>query len=116
MKSKKQVEKQGYRNIGLDVQPPKGICNDPKCPWHGTLPVRPVTIKGTVISDKAAKTVTVSWDYLRYIPKYERYERRKGKVSAYNPLCISAKAGDKVIIASCRPLSKTKAHVVVQRL
>ncbi|MCK4969892.1 MAG: 30S ribosomal protein S17, partial [Thermoplasmata archaeon] len=36
------------------------------------------------------------------------------KYSAHNPPCLSAKEGDNVTIAECRPLSKTVNFVVVK--
>ncbi len=100
-------------NIGLDVSPPKDNCTDSKCPWHGALPVRGRSFSGVVKSSKAIGTVVVEWTYNLYYPKYERYARKKSSVSAHNPKCIHAKEGDKVIIAECRPISKTKGFVVV---
>jgi len=107
--------KQKARNIGIDVKPPEKTCNDIKCPFHGKLPLRGKVFEGRVVSDKAPKTVVVRWDYHRYNEKYERYERRHSTVIAYNPLCIDAKEGDIVKIAECRPLSKTKRFVVIER-
>ena len=108
--------KQKSRNIGLDVKPPEKVCKDVKCPFHGTLPVRGKVFEGKVVSDKAPKTVVVRWDFHRYNQKYERYERRHSKVAAYNPKCIDAKEGDVVKIAECRPLSKTKKFVVIEKV
>lgn len=102
------------KDIGINVNPPKKECNDEKCPFHGKLSVRGKIIEGIVVSSKAPKTVVVRRDYLHYVPKYERYEKRRSRVVAYNPECISAKEGDKVKIAECRPLSKTKHFVVVE--
>ena len=102
------------RDIGLDVQPPTKECADPSCPFHGTLPVRGQVLSGKVVSDKMDKTVVVQRAFVKKIAKYERYEKRKTKVHAHNPPCIAAKAGDNVIIAECRPLSKTKSYVVVE--
>jgi len=108
------MKKQKVRDIGIDVKPPEKVCEDPKCPFHGTLPVRGRILEGTVVSDKAAKTVIVERNYLHYVPKYERYERRHSRIPAYNPECINAKAGDNVKIGECRSLSKTKHFVVVE--
>ena len=108
--------KQKVRNIGLDVKPPKNACKDIKCPFHGRLSVRGRTFVGKVVSDKASKTVVVRWEYHSYNTKYERYERRHSKVAAYNPECIDAKKGDDVRIAECRPLSKTKKFVVIEKV
>ncbi len=104
------------RNIGIQAKQPEKECNDDKCPWHGTLPVRGRVLQGEVINDKAPKTVSVRWDYVQFIPKYERFERRHSSVHAYKPDCIEVKTGDIVRIAECRPLSKTKAFVVIERV
>jgi small subunit ribosomal protein S17 len=110
------MAKEKTRNIGIDAKPPAKTCVDPKCCWHGKLPVRGKIIEGTVVSAKAQKTAIVEREYFQLIPKYERYERRHSRVAAYNPDCIAAKEGDRVKIAECRPLSKTKAFVVVEKV
>ena len=38
--SKKKRKEMEHRNIGVDAKPPLKKCEDPKCPWHGYLPVR----------------------------------------------------------------------------
>ncbi|NMX20916.1 30S ribosomal protein S17 [ANME-1 cluster archaeon GoMg4] len=103
------------RDIGINVRKPEEECDDVNCPFHGTLPVRGQILEGTVVSDKAPKTVVVLRSYLKKIPKYERYEKRRSKIHAHNPPCINAKVGDVVKIAECRPLSKTKSFVVVEK-
>ena len=102
------------RDIGLDVQQPAKECTDPKCPFHGELPVRGQVLSGVVVSDKMNGTVVVQRAFVKKVAKYERYEKRKTKVHAHNPPCMNAKAGDNVTIAECRPLSKTKSFVVVE--
>jgi len=104
---------QGKKYIGIDVSPPEKTCDDIKCPWHGDLPIRGRVFTGTVRSARAHRTIIVEWGYNRYIPKYERYERRKSRVAAHRPPCMRPKEGDRVIIAECRPLSKTKSFVMV---
>ncbi len=115
-KGSKSAEKEGRgkKDIGLGVEGPKESCDDPKCAWHGKLPVRGRVFRGKVKSAKAHNTVVVEWNYHRFIQKYERYERRKSRVVAHNPPCMKAKEGDEVMIAECRPLSKTKSFVVVK--
>jgi small subunit ribosomal protein S17 len=112
---KEMKRKQGFRDIGIDVTPPEKRCDDSNCPFHGTLPVRGQMIEGVVVSDRMQRTVIVKKDYRRYMPKYERYEWRTGKYLAHNPPCIDAKVGAKVKIMECRPLSKTKAFVVIEQ-
>jgi small subunit ribosomal protein S17 len=102
--------------VGMGIEPPKEKCSDPKCPFHGELSVRGRAFEGLVVSDKMARTVTVELERMQYIPKYERYERRRSKFHAHNPPCIAAKAGDRVKVMECRKLSKTKTFVVVQKL
>ena len=103
------------RDIGIDVRVPEKECKDENCPFHGKLPIRGQIIEGVVVSAKAPKTVVVLRSYLKKIRKYERYERRRSKIHAHNPPCIDAKEGDMVKIAECRPLSKTKSFVVVEK-
>jgi small subunit ribosomal protein S17 len=101
-------------NIGLNVSVPEKECDDVNCPFHGTLPVRGQVITGKVVSDKMRGSVVVARDYLHFVKKYKRYEKRSSKLHAHNPPCIGAKVGDNVKIAECRPLSKTKTFVVVE--
>ncbi len=102
------------KDIGIDARAPEKKCSDEKCPWHGKLSVRGKILEGKVVSVKSAKTAIVERHYFHYLPKYERYERRHSRIAAYNPECIAAKEGDVVRIAECRPLSKTKAFVIIE--
>ena len=99
--------------VGLNVQEPKNECNDPNCPFHGSLSVRGQVLEGTVTSNKAERTVTVERSFYKFIRKYERYEKRKSRINAHKPDCINVNIGDEVKIAECRPLSKTKHFVIV---
>lgn len=104
------------RDIGLDVKAPVKECNDPNCPFHGSLPVRGQVFDCKVVSDRMESTVVVLREFEKRDAKFERFEKRRSKIHAHNPPCIDAKAGDSVKIAECRPLSKTKAYVVVEVL
>ena len=97
------------------LKKPKKSCEDKNCPFHGELAIRGRILEGDVVSAKMEKTVVVRRDYLYYVPKYRRYERRHGHVSAHNPPCLEVKDGDRVKIAECRPLSKTVSFVVVEK-
>lgn len=90
-------------------------CNDVYCPSHGKLTVRGRIFTGTIIKIGGFKTVTVEWPYQIYLPKYERYEKRRSRVKVHVPPCISVSKGDKVVIAECRPISKTKNFVVIKK-
>ncbi len=102
--------------MSLSSKRPKKTCNDKNCPFHGKLPIRGRILEGTVTSAKMDKTVVVRRDYLNYVPKFKRYERRHSHLPAHSPPCINVKEGDKVRIAECRPVSKTVSFVVVERL
>ncbi|AEF96452.1 30S ribosomal protein S17 [Methanotorris igneus] len=104
------------RNIGIPVNAPKKECNDKNCPFHGTLSVRGQMFEGVVVSDKAHKTVVIKREIVKYLKKYERYEKRTSKLVAHNPECINAKVGDIVRVMECRPISKTKSFVVIEKL
>ena len=70
------------------------------------------TIIGRVVSDKMDKTVSVAVERLIKHPVYGKYIRRTTKVLAHdaNNEC---KAGDRVAISECRPVSKSKSWAVV---
>jgi small subunit ribosomal protein S17 len=100
----------------LTAKKPKKTCDDINCPFHGTLSLRGRALEGIVISDKMDKTIIVRRDYLKYVPKFRRYERRRNNIAAHNPPCLEIKTGDKVKLAECHPISKTVSFVVIEKL
>ncbi|MDH3365371.1 MAG: 30S ribosomal protein S17 [Thermoplasmata archaeon] len=108
-------KKEAAANVGLDVEPPKETCQDRNCPFHGELPVRGTVLTGTVVSMKMQGTVAVEREHLKYIPKYERYEKRTSRYLAHLPPCMQMNHGDKVSIMECRPLSKRVSYVVIEK-
>ena len=109
-------KKDKARNIGLNVNSPTESCEDKNCPFHGTLPVRGQVIQGVVSSLKMHNTILVKRIYTRYIPKYERYEKRTSTYSAHCSPCMKLNVGDNVRIAECRPLSKTISFVTIEKI
>lgn len=101
------------RNIGLNFPPPTRECDDKKCPYHGHLKVRGMLLEGILIKKRMQKAGVVLREYLHYDKKYQRYERRRSKISVYIPECIDVKEGDCVVVAETRPLSKTISFVVI---
>ncbi len=91
-------------------------CNDHKCSVHGSVRPRGRSFVGKVIQTKAQQTATVQWERRKFVAKYERYEKRRTKVAAHNPVCISAHDGDTVRIMECRPLSKTKRFAIIEKI
>ena len=70
------------------------------------------TLVGRVVSDKMDKTVSVAIERLIKHPAYGKYIRRTSKVMAHDEK-NECKAGDRVSISECRPVSKNKAWTVV---
>ncbi len=70
-------------------------------------------LKGTVVSDKADKTVTVLVERRVMHPIYKKYIRKSKKYAAHDEN-NSRKIGDIVEIIECRPISKSKTWMVVE--
>ncbi|HIE41535.1 MAG TPA: 30S ribosomal protein S17 [Candidatus Aenigmarchaeota archaeon] len=104
------------RSIGLEVKYPEEKCESRDCPFHGTLKIRGRIFDGIVVSLKPQNTVVIERHYLKFISKYERYERRKKRISIHRPSCMRLKKGDIVNVAECKPISKTKRHVIIEKL
>ena len=68
---------------------------------------------GVVVSDKRDKTCTVAVDDQQRHRKYGKYLHRQQKFHVHDPENLGQQ-GDRVEIASCRPISKTKAYRLVK--
>nr|AJS12532.1 30S ribosomal protein S17P [uncultured archaeon] len=79
------------------------------------LVTRGRTLVGTVISARAQKTVTVQWYRWEFLKKYDRYVKRKSTVKAHSPDSLNSTIGDIVVVQECRPLSKTKKFLVIEK-
>lgn len=110
------AEKNKARDIGLNIKAPSESCKDQYCPFHGSLSVRGQVLTGIVVSVKRQNTVAVQREFMHYVKKYERYEKRTSKYSAHCPPCLGITVGDQVRIAECRPLSKTVSFVTVEKI
>jgi small subunit ribosomal protein S17 len=104
------------RDIGLDVRAPKARCDDRHCPFHGRLPLRGQVLEGTVVSTSMQRTAVVERTLLHYVPKFERYEKRRRRYLAHAPACLNVPVGHRVRIAETRPLSKLVAFCIVEDL
>merc|ERR1712048_970425 len=100
-----------WRNVGLGFKTPKeaieGKYIDKKCPFTSNVSIRGRILKGVVCSTKMERTITFRRDYLHYIRKYRRFEKRHRMISAHCSPCFIVKEGDIVTVGQCRPLSKT---------
>ena len=101
-----------WKNVGLGFKTPKeavdGTYIDKKCPFTGNVSIRGRILRGMVVSTKMRNTVVVRRNYLHYIPKYNRFEKRHTNISVHcSPAFETIKEGDIVTVGQCRPLSKT---------
>jgi small subunit ribosomal protein S17 len=93
-------------------------CKDRLCPKHGDrkLKMRGRTFDGVVIR-KLPGRITIQFERMLKVPKYERYEKRKTKIHARLPDCMKddVAVGDLIQIAETRPISKM-IHFVVSKV
>ena len=69
--------------------------------------IRGRILKALVISTKMQRTIIVRRDYLHYVAKYNRYEKKHTNIPVHISPAFSVKEGDIVVIGQTRPLSKT---------
>ncbi|TLZ73820.1 MAG: 50S ribosomal protein L24 [Methanobacteriota archaeon] len=70
--------------------------------------------EGKVVSvDRVYGTVVVEREYLRYIRKYERYEKRTHRMNVHAPPCLGLQVGNRITMMECRPLGKTVHFVAI---
>lgn len=69
--------------------------------------IRGRILTGKVVSTKMHRTLIVRREYLHFIPKYARYEKRHANLAAHVSPAFRVEEGDTVTVGQCRPLSKT---------
>jgi small subunit ribosomal protein S17 len=70
-------------------------------------------LQGTVVSDKADKTITVLVERRIRHPIYKKYIRKSKKYAAHDET-NSRKIGDVVSIIECAPISKSKRWTLIE--
>merc|ERR1711964_261711 len=101
-----------HKSVGLGFGVPKeakeGKYVDKKCPFTSKVNIRGRILKGMVISaGKMQRTVVLRRNYLHFIKKYKRFEKRHTNLVCHCSPCFEPKEGDIVTAGQCRPLSKT---------
>ncbi|OQO03723.1 40S ribosomal protein S11-B [Cryoendolithus antarcticus] len=112
--------KRWFKDVGLGFRTPATAINgtyiDKKCPFTGLVSIRGRILTGTVVSTKMHRTLVIRREYLHFIPKYARYERRHKNLSAHVSPAFRVEEGDQVTVGQCRPLSKTVRFNVLRVL
>lgn len=92
-------------------------CADKDCPFHGSLKVRGRHFKGRVIK-KFPRRVSIEFERIIHVRKYERYMKKKTRIHARLPDCLKEDidVGDYVEVGECRPLSKIIHFVVIKKI
>lgn len=62
------------------------------------------------------RTIIVRREYLHFIKKYSRYEKRHKNVAAHVSPAFRVEEGDQVTVGQCRPLSKTVRRTLPDRI
>ncbi|CAD6998878.1 40S ribosomal protein S11 [Ceratitis capitata] len=101
-----------YRDIGLGFKTPReaidGTYIDKKCPFTGNVRIRGRILTGAVRKCKMQRTIVIRRDYLHFVRKYSRFEKRHRNMSVHCSPCFrDVESGDIATIGECRPLSKT---------
>merc|ERR1712196_305091 len=100
-----------YKSVGLGIKTPRtaieGTYVDKKCPWTGNVTIRGKMITGVIKTTKMKNTVIIRKDYLHYIKKYQRFEKRHKNTPVHVSPAFRVKPGDEILAGQCRPLSKT---------
>ncbi|XP_014666714.1 PREDICTED: 40S ribosomal protein S11-like [Priapulus caudatus] len=117
--SKKKKGLRYYKNVGLGFKTPReaidGTYIDKKCPFTGNVFIRGRILTGIVLKMKMQRTIVIRRDYLHYVRKYNRFEKRHRNMSVHlSPAFRDVQVGDVVTVGECRPLSKTVRYNVLK--
>ena len=107
-----------WKNVGLGFKTPKTAINatyvDKKCPFTGKVSIRGRILRGIVHSTKMHRSIVIRRNYLHFIQKYQRYQKRHKNFTVHCSPAFEPKVGDDVIVGQCRPLSKTIRYNVLE--
>ena len=78
-----------------------------RLPVAGNVNIRGKLITGVIKTTKMKNTIIIRKDYLHYIKKYNRFEKRHKNTAVHVSPAFRVKVGDEIMAGQCRPLSKT---------
>uniref|UniRef100_H2ZFX2 Small ribosomal subunit protein uS17 N-terminal domain-containing protein n=1 Tax=Ciona savignyi TaxID=51511 RepID=H2ZFX2_CIOSA len=107
------------RSVGLGFKTPReaieGSYIDKKCPFTGNVLIRGRILTGVIMKLKMQRTAVIRRDYLHYVKKYNRFEKRHQNMSVHISPCFRyAMVGDIATVGECRPISKTVSFNVLK--
>merc|ERR1711920_1036796 len=86
-----------WRTVGLGFATPKeakeGNYVDKKCPFTGNVSIRGKILKGMVVSTKMKRTIIIRRNYLHYIKKFNRFEKRHSNMAVHCSPCFEPQGG-----------------------
>lgn len=69
-----------------------------------------------IVTKKFPTRVAIEFERTVYMPKYERYYKKKTRLHAHLPKGIDVDVGDYIKIQECRPLSKIIHFIVLEKI
>merc|ERR1712141_488392 len=85
-------EQRFIKNVGLGFKTPReaidGTYIDKKCPFTGNVHIRGRILSGVVLKMKMMRTIVIRRDYLHYVRKYNRFEKRHKNMSVHLSPCF----------------------------
>merc|ERR1712048_111383 len=106
-KTVKGKEQRFVKSVGLGFKTPReaieGNYIDKKCPFTGNVSIRGRILTGTVVKMKMQRTIVIRRDYLHFVKKYNRYEKRHRNMSVHLlPAFRDVTIGDLATVGECR--------------
>ena len=87
--------------VAVSPAPPRRHCA------AGNVNIRGKMLTGVIKTTKMKNTVIIRKDFLHYIKKYNRFEKRHKNTPVHVSPAFRVKPGDEILAGQCRPLSKT---------
>merc|ERR1711997_178359 len=77
------------KSVGLGFKTPReaidGNYIDKKCPFTGNVSIRGRILTGTIVKNKMQRTIVIRRDYMHFVKKYNRYEKRHRNMWRMSP-------------------------------
>lgn len=80
----------------------------------------PISVRGRIfegfVTKKFPTRVVVEFERTAYVPKYQRFYKKRTRLHARLPHALEVNVGDYIRIQECRPLSKIIRFVVIEKV